>query len=333
VEIDDELWSVKSLFAPWLRSLSGNQEEVSPDTLLAVLFPCDDLIRVFSYWLKAQAFHWPSQGMYGLTSLCCYHFEKPTGPMDALTHPPWKKDGHAQFQHAGKNALKDLASLSSGLEEPVTAHLECYIRTAKDWNQLDQVVESRFKKTVSFQLAELAKIFENEGATVENSQVQRSFNCDYYCPPYGPFSTDTLFEPAVKFAMQCLAHSAKEHKRDQAWEVVFTSDEPLSASQCPGTFPYLFLVVCLTSDPDKVLNKDAEGWFKPGHHLFKAKAALKGCGQWFILTGTDGRLQLPPKPVLGGLDANEAHDLWNKFNCKKQWNVLHILKLGMPVEA
>ena len=351
VTIDEQVWSVESLIAPWLCPLPGEATR-EREFVLRSLFPGNNLVRVLSYWFKGREFVWPSDAMYGLSMLAPYHLGVSSGPMDALTHDTFIPDVPMRFALAAQTALDDLESLRNKLNKEFEDHLRGYINLAKSWVEVDEVemaAMASFKSSVMFTLSDIAWIFETKGARIDTSRIQGPQSdtagthlwdligqYEFYSPAVYADSDGGAgcFHPSLKYAASRLAQSAKK-RAGGVWSVAFDIEGELVSFERPTDFPFLLIAVCHAGVPFQ----DAAGTIGSirairaghGHALRDAIDAVHGCAHWYILSGETGQMHVyeaPDDP--GSLTQGYADELWHRFNAEGIWHVIHVLKIGMP---
>ncbi|HKG22399.1 MAG TPA: response regulator [Blastocatellia bacterium] len=331
VRIGEDDWSVDSLLAPWLFTLPGEAER-GRASVLRTLFPSDDMIRVFSYWFKGRGFGWPADSMYGLSPLAPYHFDRPTGPLDALTHNPTSRDISPKFSTASRIASDDLELLQLGVSPNACEALRDYVGEVWQWERIDspdrREKAERLKGLVTFRIKEIEDIFVGRGARVSSSATDGLRDFEFYCPPDPGASM-----PAVLYALSRFADSAAKRAR-AAWEVEFSWAGQPYASRRPAELPYLLITTAHAGPPCEPGRKIGEAWFPDNHAgygLADAKEALKSCAQWVVLSGRGGLLETYDAPTdPGTVTADEAQSLWERFNGGGKWNVIHVMKLAFP---
>lgn len=269
--------------------------------------------------------------MYGLSALTTYHFEKPTGPMDALMHNPTSKEFNPRFSTAGPVALDDIELLRLRVDANICRAISDYVEEAKLWEEItrdkDEKVE-RLKNLVAFRLRNIKEIFSGKGAQVKTSISNSMLNFEFYCPPNSDLSM-----PTVLYAMNCFAGSVASRAGGR-WEVELSWEGQPFSHQRPTELPYLMVTTSHAGVPCAAGESISDAWFPPdhsGHGLVDARDALKGCAQWFVMCGNDGMLETFDAPMdPGSLTEEEANSLWDKFNENKTWNVVHVMKLAFP---
>ncbi|HIE30138.1 TPA: hypothetical protein EYP66_22970 [Candidatus Poribacteria bacterium] len=177
-----------------------------------------------------------------------------------------------------------------------------------------------------FTLSEITRIFSDcHGAEIKWVDASNLFSeVPLYCPPYPDSGI-----PRVKAAVTRLNQSVRERKK--RWSVVIDCDGPVAGRQGQVTdLPYLLIAVCHSGEPFKSAADIVVSFSKQGHSLHGACEALRGCAQWYVLSG-ERNLQAweaPMEPEM--LERQEADNLWTRFNGNGQWHVVHVLKLGVP---
>jgi len=330
-------WSVASLLSPFLVALSSEHTPTRDDVIRA-LFPSDDLIRVLTYWFKAQQemiCWWPNNQMYGLTPLAGYHVGIPTGPMDALMHDP----NHLPptYRTAGEAALKDLQVIKLLVKDQVGEHFRRYIEAAMTWPhmvEMERVTE--FKKTVMFKLEDdVLETIRGRVPCREEIKVPRGLlGKELYCAP--DMSSGCLQrEPVVTVAARKIAESIKDHA---GGEVVVTidSDRPVLVEKNTSMMhllPNLYLAIAHQGTPCAA-SEDLSHWFDAVHSLGQAAELLRGYMTWTVLSKADKTDSTPRshEAVLGQNCGDlVARALWKRFNPEGSFNVIHVLQFGLPL--
>lgn len=342
VTIDGELWSVDSLISPWLfREGELKKTRQTREALIRLLFPDDDLVRIFSYWFKARTFLWSSDRMYGLSPLDNYHCGEKTGPMDALLHAPEFSE-KAMFAEAARAAKSDLEPLRAGLHPNFIKEVEDYINKAERWRngeQIDEQAAENLKAKVVFTFSKVYKIFDKTAGVnlLTFDGYEDVSACEFYCPAY--YSGGGA-KPAIIHALERLWSSIRKHsgvKNGNECEVAFDFEGDLiRRREEPERFPY-FTITIRHKGPE-CKEDSISSWFPErhrGHGLFDAKEALRGLAQWVIISKSKEPLKFysPLRP--GSLSETEALDYWAKSNSGGHaWNVVHVLRFGFPaIEA
>jgi CheY-like chemotaxis protein len=345
LQIDNEDWSVDSLLAPWRFPLAGEAKH-SDEAIKLKLFPGDDLIRVVSYWFKARTLSFPSTSMYGLCPLAFYHLSVLASPMDALMHDPWKNGISSCYVEAADIALKDHQILKDRFPEKFNDELITYINAARKWTYITGIPEAEqrvkaLKNSVEFRLANVIGTIEDvvnksSGSTRRNlvtnvSNVSSVAGFEFYCPAY--YSEAGLAEPVIIFGFRALTRSVMERSINSIG-LTMDYDGRLYSTTPTELFPYLYISLAHDGKPCPP-NQSISSWFEAGRRgrdLYEAKEAFKGCGQWYVLSGNNSKLQSYETPMDPGhiLDS-EAAALWDRFNSEGKWNVVHVLKFGLPV--
>jgi hypothetical protein len=342
VWIDGEPWSVNSLISPWLfREGELRKTRQTREALIRILFPDDDLVRIFSYWFKARAFLWDSDQMYGLSPLDDYHCGDPTGPMDALLHAPEDSE-RVMFADAARAAKSDLELLRAGLHPDFVKEVEDYIKKAERWKsgeQIDEQAAEHLKAKVMFTLSRVCNVFEKTAGVklLTFDGYQDISACEFYCPAY--YSGGSA-KPAVIHALERLWSSISKRsnvKKSGKCEVALEFEGDLiRRRQEPGSFPYF--TITIRHDGPECKEGSISSWFPErhrGHGLFDAKEALRGLAQWFIMSkGKEPfKFYAPLQP--GSLSEEDARKYLAKSNRGgRAWNVVHVLRFGFPaIEA
>lgn len=340
VRIDGEDWSVESLLAPWLSPAVETGRKQKREALIRMLFPENDMIRIFSYWFKARTFLWDSEQMFGLSPLALYHCGAKTGPMDALLHTP-EFPNNVMFGVASKAARSDLDMLRAGLNSEFVRDIDAYLNQSQVWRAADQMDEAAavaLKEKVKFTLSDVSDIFKRTlGEGVHKFSNFESFSdIEFYCPAhYGAGSA----EPAILYALKRLWQSVVKHsgvKSGGECEVLFGVEGSLTRDRASGAATPYFIITIRHNGP-ACEGPSLASWFPErhrGHGLFDAKEALRGLAQWTVLSRGEGKPKyyspLQPNSVV----EEEALKLWNTYNADDQWNVIHVLRFGFPaIEA
>lgn len=332
VQIGPDIWSLKSLLSPWLFKVDG-EVPFTLESAIRLLFPSDDMIRIFSYWFKGRGFAWPQDQMYGLSTLATYHFDNPTGPMDALMHNPISPKFAKTFSIAAATALADVEVLNPRIDPRFYSHLKRYITNAGTWDEISHQQEQEIeelKNTIAFRLDDLRIAFQQRGARFVTTTAASDMNRELYCPPKVG-SRD--MGPTVLHAVDRLADSVKKRAGDD-WEMQLLVEGNLSSRERPVELPYLVILIKHSGEPCEPPAKISDNWFPTphaGHGLGDAREALKGVAQWFVLTGKNGVLGNYDSAMdPGSLTNQDAETFWVDHNSSGHWNVLHILKFAFP---
>lgn len=327
-------WSVASLVAPFLYKLP-EEGKISREAVIRSLFPGNDLIRVLTYWFKAQQkviCLWPPSPMYGLTPLATYHCGAPTSPMDALMHH--SEDHHATYSSAGDVALKDLQVIKLLVTEKVAKYFREYIEAAKCWTGIlggtaEATRRSQFKKTVTFKfgtdvLEVIAAAFKTKTQTVE---IGKAFlGKELYCAP--DMSTEPP-QPSVAVAAKKIAESLSDHVKGEVMIALKADTSVLAASKATVvTMPNLCLIISHQGTPCAP-SEEISSWFQARHSLGQAAKLLRGYATWTVLSKSDG---VPRSyEAVSGQDCTNPESLWSEFNSDGKATVIHVLRFGMPL--
>lgn len=327
--IDGKNWDLNSLLAPWMCRLTG---EPAPERelIFTSLFPSDDLIRIFTYWFKAQAgqMHlWPNTSMYGLKPLEEYHCGCPTGPMDALMHTAVAET--KAYARAGEVALEDLQIIKLLAERKVVDDFKTYIAAAKSWDGIVNTTRDEFKNTVKFEFGEILDAFTRSlhapCPVFIPATLEAILPMELYCAPETPSK-----KPAIMVAAAKIAESLTDHAGINCGITIKADSKVFTQRNDTDTdLPYVTFAIRHDGEPCPP-SKDIGDWFKKGRSLGQAAELLKGYATWTVLSKADG-IPRSHEAILGlELSADRAADLWNVF-ADDRTNVIHILRFGIPL--
>lgn len=332
VIINGTEWSTQSLLAPFLHALPGENSSLTPEAAVRGLFPSNDLIRIFTYWFKAQQkvlCLWPDLSMYGLTTLKNYHCGAPTGPMDALMHDPTV--GKPTYGAAGEAARKDLQVLNLLVEKKIVAYFEEYIGTSEKWTTISgnpeaQKARDTLKGRVMFKMGKIRQILSRKALNVEVELrvAEGILNRELYCAPH--FTTN---KPVVIVAATMIAESLLSVVTGKMRIVIDADGELFGRPDTVGTtLPHLNVAICHQGQPCKP-DEEISSWFQAGHSLGQAAKLLKGYATWTVLSKND------PVPrsheAIFGQNCGNTEELWKRFDPAKTANVIHVLRFGIPL--
>lgn len=352
VKIDGKPWNIDSLVAPFLYLIPG-EREVKRELVIAALFPGSNLVRMCSYFFKARAFAWPEDSVYGLTKMQPYHCGggSKTSALDALMHEP---NGPQQFQSAYERAIADLESIGRCRELKCSQKIRDYAVAVVNnygnriWSDLDQHAKQlftesadEFKKSFRFSLRDLLDTLSTRGIAgpekLPSDLESYSWN-ELYCPP-------SSFDESVPTVVHGLCELAKSissriHFEGRPGNVRGSADHQVEGLGSLATsqnnreqeLPTIRIIIRHNGAACQP-HESIRGWFEAGsgHGLSDARESLKGCANWYVLSGSGGKITACDSVMAWGmLDSNVASEWWSRWSDAGRWNVVHIVDLPVP---